>query len=729
MESIPLINTVNAPRATSVTQVDASNVSSRPIPAEVLVSADGDSIILNGTEYNLKLVNTQQRQALITASHFLVAQTATTATQAATIHANQTAQLLALGTSLTLKLPEAITQLAQQNGVTLEQLYGLAGRAQGYPLPNVVVINKEFQFSNGTVIQQDPKTQLSAGEYQAKIALSQGRPILVLTPILSKLEILIGAPINETQIPIIDKQAANVVIAKTEPAQIIATFLRKLESLVPQTEGASTTGVIAKTTAAGALSSGAAVAQSIATNLSGPNLDSTSATAKGSLNLGQVSIDAGQASLAKSTLGQLPAGTELKLTTHSIDGKAVTPADAVSNNPLITNSVLAKSAAPNSAQNPATAATLQAGLFQNTPHQEIGSRAPDKAQLQPIAQASGAHSTNPATSVNSASVPQQIVPQMANGLTPKLSDTAAQLSPLQTLTPLEGQVSEQKGNKSAEAGISVNEVLQKAFSKAGALPLDQLTLRNHLNLAAELLKRLPQLSPQPLSQLSIPEALKADLLGLATLNLATPQLNQAALFMNASAISSLFQLLLGVRANSTNNVVSQKLANYLEQLQAKTGLSTNLLNQLSKAGGLETMGQLASSLHLYQQASSENNGNLVWYFALPYGINQRHEQLEGKFEQDADKDKQQKQKGWHLQLKFNLTQGPLLISARCHLQTLDIQFKGNNQQLLNRVDNFLLPLGQKLSQIGFTPGELSTQIAQVPATLLPGDHFLVKTKA
>ncbi len=240
---------------------------------------------------------------------------------------------------------------------------------------------------------------------------------------------------------------------------------------------------------------------------------------------------------------------------------------------------------------------------------------------------------------------------------------------------------------------------------------------------------MPQLSPQPLSQLSIPEALKADLLGLATLNLATPQLNQAALFMNASAISSLFQLLLGVRANNTNNVVSQKLANYLEQLQAKTGLSTNLLNQLSKAGGLETMGQLASSLHLYQQASSENNGNLVWYFALPYGINQRHEQLEGKFEQDADKDKQQKQKGWHLQLKFNLTQGPLLISARCHLQTLDIQFKGNNQQLLNRVDNFLLPLGQKLSQIGFTPGELSTQIAQVPATLLPGDHFLVKTKA
>ncbi|MGL4895791.1 MAG: hypothetical protein ACRC47_13240, partial [Shewanella sp.] len=62
-------------------------------------------------------------------------------------------------------------------------------------------------------------------------------------------------------------------------------------------------------------------------------------------------------------------------------------------------------------------------------------------------------------------------------------------------------------------------------------------------------------------------------------------------------------------------------------------------------------------------------------------------------------------------------------------QTLDIEFKGNNQQLLSRVETFLTPLGQKLGQLGFTPGELSTLIAPVPATLLPGDHFLVKTKA
>lgn len=237
MESIPLINTANAQLIAPASSNEAVSVNSRPLPAEVQVSPEGDSIILNGTEYNLKLVNAQQRQALIVASSFLVnpiTPEATASTSANSTVAN--AQLLTLGATLTLKLPEAIAQLAQQNGISLDKLYTLAARPQGYPLPNVTVTTKEFQFANGTVVPQDPGTRLSTGEYQAKISLSQGRPILVLTPILSKLEIHIGAPINETQLPIIDKQAANVVITKTEPAQIIAAFLRKLEGIAPQAE-------------------------------------------------------------------------------------------------------------------------------------------------------------------------------------------------------------------------------------------------------------------------------------------------------------------------------------------------------------------------------------------------------------------------------------------------------------------------------------------------------------
>lgn len=682
MESIPLLNTANAQLITPASSNDAVSVNSRPLPAEVQVSPEGDSIILNGTEYNLKLVNAQQRQALIVASSFLVnpiTPEATAITSANSTVAN--AQLLTLGATLTLKLPEAIAQLAQQNGISLDKLYTLAARPQGYPLPNVTVTTKEFQFANGTVVPQDPGTRLSTGEYQAKISLSQGRPILVLTPILSKLEIHIGAPINETQLPIIDKQAANVVITKTEPAQIIAAFLRKLEGIAPQAEASNA----AKPSTQAPVSS-----ENKAANMLAPSSATDMPSSK-------ISVSAANPQTS------LQANTEPKLT-------------------VVNQTLNTTAQAQETSQNQQKAQVLDAKTLESKP---LESKPLELKPLVAKTMASGANNLDSNRNSLLAAKAQQDLPPTSSTKTGLVGNEL----PL-SLKPqaMEAQLGE-KTNKSTEAQISVNEVLQKAFTKAGALPLEQMLARGGANLAAELLKHLPHLSPPTLGQLSELSELKDAMLGLSALNLAAPQLSQPAVFMNANAITSLFQLLLGFRANNSNNTVSQKLADYLEQLQAKTGLSTNQLGQLSKAGGLESMGQLASSLHLYQQASGENNGNLVWFFALPYGINQRHEQLEGKFERDANDDEQQKHKGWHLQLKFNLAQGQLLISARFHQQVLDIQFKGNSQQLLNRVDNFLAPLGQKLSQLGFTPGELSTQIAQVPATLLPGDHFLVKTRA
>ncbi len=669
MESIPLINTASAQLITSGTSNDATSATPRPIPAEVQVSPEGDSIILNGTEYNLKLVNAQQRQALIVASSFLVNPIPTESSQTAT---PSNAQLVTLGAVLTLKLPDAIAQLAQQNGISLDKLYTLAARPQGYPLPNVTVTTKEFQFANGTVVPQDPGTRLSTGEYQAKISLAQGRPILVLTPILSKLEIQIGAPINETQLPIIDKQAANVVVAKTEPAQIIATFLRKLETLTPQTDTLGTTKPAVSGQATSEPKLAPAAPQAVVNDIAANKTTTSVSTSPISLQ----------------------ANTEPKLT-------------------VVNQKLNPETQSHDTAQTQQKSASFEVKLVEakNTASNPLPNNPESIRNASPTP-----------SSIN----PMKLEPAAATLTTSALTEDEQSLNlKPQTVDALLAE----KSNKTSETTLSVNEVLQKAFTKAGALPLEQMLTRGGANLAAELLKHLPHLGPPTLGQLSDPGELKDTMFGLSALNLATPQLNQASVFMNASAITSLFQLLLGFRANNANTTVSQKLADYLEQLQAKTGLSTNQLGQLSKAGGLESMGQLASSLHLYQQASGENNGNLVWFFALPYGINQRHEQLEGKFERDANDDEQQKHKGWHLQLKFNLAQGPLLISARFHQQVLDIQFKGNSQQLLNRVDNFLAPLGQKLSQLGFTPGELSTQIAQVPATLLPGDHFLVKTRA
>ncbi|MGL5025410.1 MAG: hypothetical protein ACRC6P_05500 [Shewanella oncorhynchi] len=635
MESIPLVSSQNSQLHTAMANTDALNATPRPIPAQVQTSPEGDSIILNGTEYNLKLVNAQQRQILLTANSFLVTPNAQNSSTPTTIVQNSTSQLLALAAPLVLKIPEAVINLAQQNGISQTQLSALAARTQGYPLPNVTIVNKELQFANGTVVAQDPGPQLNQGEFIAKIAFQQGRPILLLTPIQSKLEIIIGAPVNETQVPT-NKPSSDLVIAKIEPAQIIASFLKKLENI----------------------------------NFL-PEPTKQMVTAKVDMMLLQSKVDVPSAPTA-------------------------TGSQNISNAQVITSTT--KDLGQISTQNSA----LENRLVGQSPTSQMGENVNSKNGL-----------------LQGSKTSQEIL---------RVSPT--DINKLNNILGSSSQKNEQQGNDAkTDTSIKVADVLQKAFNKAGALPIELSRSNSSSNLASELLKHLPHLGLPPLSQLNDIDELKANILGLASLNLATPQSNQASMLMNGSAITSLFQLLLGFKANNNSNSVSKKLADYLEQLQAKVGFSTKLLGQLSKAGGLDSMGLLASNLHLYQQASNESAGNLVWFFALPYGINQRQEQLEGKFEQEADPDDPDKKMGWRLQLKFNLAQGPLLISAQNHNQQLDIQFKGNSQILLNKVNNFLTPLSQKLSQLGFTPGELSTQIAQVPATLLPGDHFLVKTKA
>ncbi|MBP6520741.1 hypothetical protein [Shewanella sp.] len=635
MESIPLVSSQNPQLHTAMANIDALNATPRPIPAQVQTSPEGDSIILNGTEYNLKLVNAQQRQILLTANSFLVTPNAQNSSTPTTIVQNSTSQLLALAAPLVLKIPEAVINLAQQNGISQTQLSALAARTQGYPLPNVTIVNKELQFANGTVVAQDPGPQLNQGEFIAKIAFQQGRPILLLTPIQSKLEIMIGAPVNETQVPT-NKPSSDLVIAKIEPAQIIASFLKKLE------------------------------------------------------NINFLPEPTKQIVTAKVDIMQLQSKVDIP------SAPTATGSQNISNAQVITPTT--KDLGQISTQNSA----LENRLVGQSPASQIGENVNSKNGL----------------------------PQGSKTSQEILSVSPTDINKLNNILGSSSQKSEQQGNDAkTDTSIKVADVLQKAFNKAGALPIELSRSNSNSNLASELLKLLPHLGLPPLSQLNDIDELKANILGLASLNLATPQSNQASMLMNGSAITSLFQLLLGFKANNNSNSVSKKLADYLEQLQAKVGFSTKLLGQLSKAGGLDSMGLLASNLHLYQQASNESAGNLVWFFALPYGINQRQEQLEGKFEQEADPDDPDKKMGWRLQLKFNLAQGPLLISAQNHNQQLDIQFKGNSQILLNKVNNFLTPLSQKLSQLGFTPGELSTQIAQVPATLLPGDHFLVKTKA
>ncbi|MBO1897075.1 hypothetical protein HNW13_015105 [Shewanella sp. BF02_Schw] len=619
--------------------------------AQVVIASDHAKLVARAvSSANVPVVQTEVINNQATTPVMSTASAGSTATSPAQ---TVTTQLVLLAQPIQLSLPQGLEELAKQNGVSTQQLATLATRTQGYPLPTAIIDQGKLTFSGGTSIQLSPNTALNSGQYLAKVVVQHQQLQLALTPVIAEITVNLT---KLTTTPQADQsvQAANIIITKNEPAQILSQFLKKLES----------------------------------TPL--PTLDNA---VKGS--------DTQQK-------------TPIELTPFSAK--------------IGQDSATVKTGGPVTQQPNPSGLSSESNLTKTT------SNMAQQANL-----AKNATNTVEQTSLSTKSLAEQNTPK-AN--TASAIDNSAKSNP-----PSNNALNNSALNNNASNNNALNklngdpapiEVLNKALSKAGAMPIkQQLSQQVPHNLASELFKHLPQISPHPLSALSDPALLSSELYSLAALNLAHTQLghstnSQPSPLFSGSAITTLFQLLLGVKTKSTGSGISDKLQAHLAQLQQRTlsKLSANsgLLAALDKLGGADSLAQLANSIALYQHASTDPNQAMTWYFALPYSINQRDEQFEGKFEQENDSDKDKKA-GWKLQLKFNLAQGSLLICAHKQADVLDIKFKGNNQMLLTRVERFNQTLSDKITQIGFTPGKLTTQLAQIPATLLPGDHYLVKTRA
>jgi hypothetical protein len=588
-------------------------------------------------------------------------------------------QLVLLAQPIQLALPQALEELAKQNGVSTQQLTTLATRLQGYPLPTAVIDQDQNQltFAGGTSIKLSPNTALHPGQYLAKVVVQQQQLQLALTPVIAEVSVNL-TKLTTTPQAALSPQATNIIITKNEPAQILSQFLKKLESTpLPKIDNAIKENDSQQKVSYGLTASSPKIA-----------LDSRAVKTAASVTQqqSQSTLSAQQASLAKNTTNTAQQANLANTTTANTAQQA-----------NLANTTTANTAQQANLANTTTANTAQQASLTNT------------------------------TTANTAQHVTLPITLLAQQHTPKANTAPAILNSAKN---------EQTNTLSSDPAPI--EVLNKALSKAGAMPIkQQLAQQIPHNLASELFKHLPQISPHPLSALSDPALLSSELHSLAALNLAHTSLSHSGSshpspLFSGSAITTLFQLLLGVKSKSTGAGISEKLQAHFAQLQQRTlsKLSANsgLLAALDKLGGADSMAQLANSIALYQQASTDPNQPMTWYFALPYSINQRDEQFEGKFEQENDPDKDKKA-GWKLQLKFNLAQGSLLICAHKQAEVLDIQFKGNNQMLLAKVESFNQALSDKITQIGFTPGKLTTQLAQIPATLLPGDHYLVKTRA
>ncbi len=270
------------------------------------------------------------------------------------------------------------------------------------------------------------------------------------------------------------------------------------------------------------------------------------------------------------------------------------------------------------------------------------------------------------------------------------------------------------------------QILQKHLNKMGVSAATEAIALPKNNLASALMRVLPALSPLLMSELADPEMLQQQLLSALSFQPAQPFTSSP--ITQSDSVAFMFQLLLGAKLpNVDTNKMSARLRNYLSSLQAASNSSGKLLDALESSKSFDSVSHMVNSIRLFQNASAEMGGN-GFFFALPYQLDNHTEQLEGKFEYQQDATDPQLSKGWKLKLKFSLSSGAMLVNAFIQGKSLRLELTSNSELLLNRINNFEAVLQQKLTQVGFTVDRVESYMANIPATVLPGDHVLVKIK-
>jgi hypothetical protein len=291
------------------------------------------------------------------------------------------------------------------------------------------------------------------------------------------------------------------------------------------------------------------------------------------------------------------------------------------------------------------------------------------------------------------------------------------------LNKLGGNSSDNSSSDAKAMHRGLNQALNLITDKAGSATNNHQSV-SKLSLLTLIRQLQPLAFPRPLGELAAPTLLQQELVDSVAASVASSGLPKLATSSHSSTIGILFQLLLGRQHQQSN---SARLNQHLAQLQQKLGMGSTLLNLLDRANTGDVMGKLISGLTLYQQASSDTTQATNWYFTLPYTLDSRQEELEGHFEQNKEED--HKGPRWRLQLKFNLSLGTILMNAEVTHNRLKLGFTSDSEELLSQLDSKLPPLSQKISAIGLVTDSIVTHKAKVPASLLPGEHYLVKIKA
>ncbi|TVP10584.1 hypothetical protein AYI87_17650 [Shewanella sp. KCT] len=710
--------------------LNQANKSLQPknIPVEVASTPQGDKLRLNHRELAITYQDSKDQQSLKQDAVRLTVLTQLSA--AANSSSMLSATVQAHGEAIALPLPKGLVAYINANQISLAQLTNFANRPQGYPLGEVQITANQLFFSDQQLVRL-PSPPIADGQYVAKITMDNGQLTLTLTPKLAEVNLLLTpmgkeALLSNTNSPALYllPQTSQALISKPELASAYHQLINSLAktSLTPE----SLNGLIRElTTPKGSGESLPALIPSKASAMAKPtNLVATNLT---SANLAPANLVAVNKASSNQQINQIPlqAAQNNDLAAAAINsrnGKSLTSAlDSVTTTGFknAQAQLLKDIAQINQSQLFQRVSTMVTALrldasAQLIRHAMLQSISQTTSGEQGNAKASSQLQASPAALAQLAALGKQEGQISPKGIAPQSADVS-QTSTLSAALNAKGLNSKELGHRGLN--LALGQLTDKAVQTAkGAQGKNLLQLMQQL---------LPLAFPKPLTQLASPSSLKQELIdsfaGIAAP--ASPVSSLASITSHAGTIGVLFQLLLG------RQVKSQAGGKASSPLQALQQLASNsqLLGMLEKSGGLELLGKLVSNLSLYQQASSDTPQSTNWYFTLPYMIEHRHEELEGHFSQEEQE--KNASPHWRLQLKFNLSQAGLLINADVKDGRLNLGFTSEDQSLLDNIEQRLMGLEQKIQAIGLTPNKIRTQVSQVPASLLPGEHYLVKIKA
>ncbi|MDF2177484.1 flagellar hook-length control protein FliK [Aliiglaciecola sp. CAU 1673] len=189
--------------------------------------------------------------------------------------------------------------------------------------------------------------------------------------------------------------------------------------------------------------------------------------------------------------------------------------------------------------------------------------------------------------------------------------------------------------------------------------------------------------------------------------------------------------------------LAEGLASLISHSKAMSGQAPMTPKQLSDFSQVEQrhqiirqLGQLLSSHSASKTTSADLQwqGQDVFHYSLPGISSQRHPlEILIRREPPSEERRQQAQstdKQWQLSMKLEVGEiGALLAKAKLFQEQLELDFYAGNQQVREKVDQYLPVLIERLEALGLTVHRSQCQLGKIPEHLQQRPYHLFETKA